>query len=780
MIRLLVILSVVQLTFSLKRETTFYKFSKTSLYFEQTPSNCTDLNEVLAEAFEKNMNNHSLKLQLDEACYLLSSSSLATFSGWTDVAIVGKGVEVSNITCGVKVGFTFLSSFGITFRDVKILNCAQTQTSTSKNFSDTQGMSYLLFWVGIYFLSCGDITMDHVEVSSSNGVGVVMFNCNGTNIFNSSTFKLNFRDDDELARSGNVAIEFSFCQPGDVNCKDNEPPSFKVNQSNYIFYQCYFQYSTDVDFYQYNIPIVPYPHGTEHMAFGKGGGLSVIFKGRSSGNSVSIQNCTFSHNSAQWGSGLYTGFGDQSMNNSITIEECHFYYNAGSCLGTPGNWKQSGGAAQIDFIYYPADNELWPGYQPNVRGNSVRFRDTYFTNNQACWGGAVSIVISRESPGQPITNCIVFDKCYFYHNKASLAAAIDVSIFQPDLVGSNGVLMGLALKDCQFLQNGIDVDDFQVATGVVFANLVPLNFTGTNNFTSNNGTALVVYGTFVALSKSSEIVFHSNTGHNGGALAFYGASWLTMYKNTTLIFEKNSAIGMGGAIYATHFGEHDLMYKHTCFLQYYQAILHPSKWNVTIVFTRNLARNKRNSIFTTSLLPCVWPNIAFNSSFCGHPWHYDNEVSCTRQIWTGPSNIIQGEDSVTTVPGWKTRFNAYVLSDFGRKIPNVFSAVPFQSQAVIEVNKSTEYITDNLLIVHGVANTQAKVMLSTPEPKIISSLIVLDVKECPLGYQQQNCTQPNHEHMICDCICVDHITGIGYNNVTHEITVTHRTCLTYS
>ena len=81
------------------------------------------------------------------------------------MAIVGKGVEVSNVTCSEKVGFTFLSSFGITFRDVKILNCAQTQTSTSKNFSDTQGMSYLLFWVGIYFLSCGDITMDHVEVA---------------------------------------------------------------------------------------------------------------------------------------------------------------------------------------------------------------------------------------------------------------------------------------------------------------------------------------------------------------------------------------------------------------------------------------------------------------------------------------------------------------------------------------------------------------------------------------------------------------------------------------
>ena len=155
-------------------------------------------------------------------------------------------------------------------------------------------MSYLQFWVGIYFLSCGDITMDHVEVSGKDGegVGVVMYNCNGTNTFNSSTFKLNFRDDDELSRSGNVAIEFSFCQPGDTDCKDSEPPSFQMTQSVYTFYQCNFQYSNDPDFYQYNVPIVPYPHGTEHMAFGRGGGLSVIFKGRSSGNLINIDSCT--------------------------------------------------------------------------------------------------------------------------------------------------------------------------------------------------------------------------------------------------------------------------------------------------------------------------------------------------------------------------------------------------------------------------------------------------------------------------------------------------------
>ena len=786
--KVLVFLLVVLLSFSLMGATTFYKVPKTPplSHYEHTVqvknsssgSDCADLNETLAEVFKKNKNNHSLELQLDEGCYNLTSSKLAIFSGWTDVAIVGKGVEVSNITCSKEVGFTFLSSFGITFRDVKITRCAQAQISTSKNFNVSDTLPYHQFWVGVYFLSCGDITMDHVEVSDTNGVGVVMYNCNSTNTFTNSTFKLNFRDGDELFRSGNVAIEFSFCQPGDINCKDSEPPSFQVTQSVYTFHQCRFQYS-DADIRRYNGPIVPYPHGTEHVAFGKGAGLSVIFKGRSSGNSINIDSCKFNDNSAQWGGGLYTSFGDQSIDNKVTVAQSQFNMNINLCQGNSHDWHQSGGGAQIDFIYYPADNEVWPGYQPDVLRNSVSFYNTSFASNMACWGGAVSIVVSWESPGQSVTNSVLFDGCRFNHNLASIAAAIDVSILQPDLVTSNGTLMTPVFKDCKFLENGIN--DTSVVTGVVSTNFVPLNFSGVNNFTGNDGTALVVTETFVALSESSRIIFDSNTGRNGGALVFFGNSWLVMYKNTTLIFQKNSAESLGGAIYSVHFGKHDLMKKQNCFFQYYKATLCPSKWNATIRFTKNLARYTSNSIYMSSLLPCVWPGKHLNSSFCGHPWVFDDDDACMKQVSTGPSEITRGKDGfIAAVPGWRTWFNATLLNDFGQNIPSVFSAATFWNQSGIGVNKSTEYIADNNIIVYGAANTQATLLLRTLDPKVITSFLVVDIKDCPVGYKQQNCTMPGHEYMVCDCICADNIFGLGCNDISHHIGVYRGTCVTYS
>ena len=795
MMKSLLLLSLI-LTFA--RAATFYKSSETpslSRYAHAIQINSTsnrtdcstDLTGPLREAFKY---NKSVELQLSKGCFVMSSNELATFSGWTDFAIVGKGKDVSVVTCSDRVGFTFLLSVGITFRDVQIKGCGRIQTSTSKNFTtasqNSDDLPYLEFWVGMYFLSCGNITMDHVEVRESEGVGVVVYNCNGTNTFNSTNFVVNYVLEEDRLGWGGVAVEFSFCQPGDPNCKSSVVSSFQVTQSSYMFYNCCFRANGD----QSQEPtgtILPYPHGTEHVAFGKGGGLSVIFKGRSSGNSITIDSCIFKDNSALWGGGLYTSFGDQSIDNRVTVTGSKFIQNVNYCKGNSPDWRQSGGGAQIDFMYYPTDNEVWPGYQPNVLRNSVRFYDTGFASNMACWGGAVSIVISRESPGHPATNSVLFEKCRFNYNQANIAAAVDVSVFQPDLITSNGTLMEPVFKDCQFVENRMtftDATNFQTIMGAVYANLVPLSFTGTTNFTANDGTALVVSGTYVSLSESSGIIFERNLGRHGGALAFIGNSWLVVHKNAHVTFQNNSATGLGGAVYSVHFGEHDLMYKQNCFFQYYKATLPPSKWNATFRFTGNLVKNKPNSIYTTSVLPCVWPNAAtitlqMNNTFCGHPWAFDTDLSCVSEVSTGPSNLWLRNISINAIPGWNTSIPVVAFNDFGDQIQTVFTAAPCKAtdKKLIEVSNATEYIADNTIIVHGVANTNANLLLKTLDPRVISSQLRVDIKDCPPGYSRQNCSgDPN---MVCNCMCTNSFYGIGCHNESHYIKVYRYNCLTY-
>ena len=118
----------------------------------------TDLKEALSEAFKY---KSSVQLQLSEGCFIVTSNDLATFKGWSDFAIVGSGSTI--ITCSGEVGLTFLSSTRILFRNVSIQGCGRMQNSTSKNFTTNAGhLSFVQFWVGMYFLSCGDIAMDQV------------------------------------------------------------------------------------------------------------------------------------------------------------------------------------------------------------------------------------------------------------------------------------------------------------------------------------------------------------------------------------------------------------------------------------------------------------------------------------------------------------------------------------------------------------------------------------------------------------------------------------------
>ena len=748
---------------------------------------CTDLSEPLTEVSKY---NKSVLLQLGKGCFNLNSSGLAVFTRWTDFAIIGSGKDFSILNCGEGVGFTFLSSVGITLRSLKIVGCGREQTSTSKNFTLTKEsgrMSYLHFFVGMYFLSCGDVTMENVEVRESRGVGVVMYNCNGTNIFNYTNFTINFMDNDRLYRSGGMAVEFTFCQPDDTRCKDSETSSIQVTQSRYTFFQCHFGENGD-DTFDFNGDVVGYPHGTDHVAFGKGGGLSVIFKGRSSENSITIDNCTFKANSAQWGGGLYTSFGDQSIDNKITVTRSKFFFNQNLCEGNSPKWMKSGGGAQIDFIYYPADDDVWPGYQPNVLRNSVNFYDTDFATNMACWGGAVSIIVSRESPGHSPTNSILFDNCHFKYNQASIAAAVDVSIFQPDLIASNGTLMKPVFKNCDFVQNGItytDATNRQLATGSLYINLVPVTFVGETTFSGNEGTALVVSGTYVSLAESSKLMFDSNIGRHGGALAFIGNSWLIVHKSAYISFRNNSADTLGGAVYSVHFGEHDLVYKQNCFFQYYKATLPPSRWNATFNFTMNTVRGKPNSIYTTSLLPCVWPSSGgtltpsqTQDTFCSLPFVFERNTSCSEEISTAPSNLYLTSTSIKAIPGWEVKLPVTAYNDFGHVTQSVYTAVPYgvKDNEVIQVSNSTEYIADNHIVVRGVTNTSANLLLRTLDPRVISSQLQVDIQDCPPGYSRVKYS--DNQEMVYNCICNYSFYGVGCNNESHYIKVYRYNCLT--
>ena len=761
-----------------------------------TPSSDSCLSNALGQAqgFKG-----SVLVQLTAGTFVLNSTVNARFESFNDLAIVGAGPSGKTvIECdrSKMVGLTFINSSRITIANVSFRYCGALQNSTSKNFSsvgassNVKTMSFLKFSSALYFLFCSKITMQSVAVNRSKGSGVVMYNSGDTNTFTDCDFLFNNYDTQYLGGSG-MSIDFSYCIPGDTSCQLDRVSKVNVTGSSYSFNNCKFSFNNAVSLGLHEELI--YPHGSKHMTFGKGGGLSVNFGGQAIGNTIHFNNCDFRFNSAELGGGgLYVKFGDISVNNTIIVANSRLNVNTLNCKESKNNWTLAGGGVKIDFIHYPPDSDLWPGYDSRVEGNNVSFIDSYFVGNIACYGGAVSFVSSREPRGTPNSNSLTFDSCEFSANQAEIAAAVDLSVHYPDLVGQYGGLIQPSFVDCTFSENKVrfeNIHRYPLGIGILYANRVPVRFSGTTKFHQNNGTALVISSSYVSGGESSVMEFLNNQGRLGGAVAFIGDAWLIAYENSSYDFTGNSVGtgGSGGAIYSVQFGEHDLPLQQNCFFQYYKSSLPPSKWNATFTFTNNFMEGKRNSIFSTSILPCLWPDEessvipSVEDVFCGsHPWYF-NGSSCKKEITTGTSVLKVPESfSIRAVPGWPTKVGITAYNDYQEKIPTVLIAYPGEKcEDTIGVNQSTKYISNNLVILYGTENENASLVLRTLDPRVIASSLAAVILSCPPGFVSVPCTNKSTSGMTCNCVCPTVSDGMSCSDDDHHITLYSHFCLTY-
>lgn len=421
-------------------------------------------------------------------------------------------------------------------------------------------------------------------------------------------------------------------------------------------------------------------------------------------------------------------------------------------------WKSSGGGARIEFIHYPPDSKLWPNYTNDIVGNAVSFSDVFFRTNKVCLGGAVSFVTSRDKPDQSAPNSLKFDRCKFRSNQASIGGAIDLSLFGPDTAEASGAIQPPLFTNCNFSYNQVthtNYTNYKSSQGNVYANQVPVHFAGSTIFDSNTASALAVKGTHVSVLKNSVITFTRNTGRNGAAISFIGKAWLVAYENTNFFFTNNSVShnGLGGAIYAAQFGEHGSILDQNCFFRYFQYTQTPDQWKINVTFEGNSANGKPNSIYTTSIAPCLWPDQGDTPQkvFCRNPWHFKvPRENCMTQVRTGPAKVSVSNKTIRVVPGWSSNLSIHIVDDYNDDVANVVTAVSSNSELIV-VDSSTEYIVDSKLVVHGVVDQHANVQLRTLDPRVIVYNVDVTIQECPPGYMRSYCD--NDSQMVCSCKC---------------------------
>ena len=703
---------------------------------------------------------------LEEGNYTLQNTSNGVLTG-PEIADFGMVADTSpeenfppvTVTCECEsdcdqgTGFRFVNVSNITIKGVWFFRCGMLQNSTSCDTS-TGCDTNLAFQAGLYFILCMDIFFDHVWVTDSPGIGVVIYSSAGENTFQHCNFSNNKVNNSEVdLGGGGFYLEFCYCLP-DIegtlikgNCYDNNPYVSDTDNSDatYLFSDCHFTDNNATVVDEINQTFI-LPRKKYHTAFGRGGGLSIFFKGTAENNNVTVINCHFLQNKALWGGGLFVEFQDDSTENTLRVLSSFFSSNEVENFSeTEGT---GGGGVRLGFMYFG---------DTHVSHNHMLFDNCSFTENVAYWGGGVSFYTAREQNTSYATNTLGFSNCYWSSNEARLGDAIDLSVWHPV---SDGVTVQVSFENItvECHEDRAQKRGSLVDVGTMYIDSIPTTFDGYVNFTLNTHTALAAIAASIDFLDNCVANFMRNHGRNGGAVALFGYAFIRVWGNAQLNFIYNSADLKGGAIFAKSVGEHDLLSSRNCFVRFNNITVTPSEWTATFYFENNTADGKPNAIYTTTTLPCLWGGAYGPSSedspdvlpFCRDNWNYSGD-NCENQIATDPGKFNSSSDyHIEIFPGQRKDLSITMFDDFDRNATdrmvltaqvkcNIDDDTCITNDTVYAtVDSTSKYISDNTIKLLGNPNETVTIALYTIDPRVVYTEVYAELLSCPPGFVLDN------------------------------------------
>ena len=715
-------------------------------------SSCQTLNWV----FNVSHRTSSVTYMLAEGTHYLSLPAI-TLRSLDSIMLVGSGNSFTDtrVQCTAEnTGLAFENVTNIHFSGLTFSNCSALRNSTSKNFNtENSTYSYSTFQVALHFYACQNVSMSKVKVDGSpNATGVVMYDTDGTNTITNCVFSDNSVDavDTPFPGGGGFYVEFTYCIPGDIYCQyhQKEVVSYtdRNTESTYTFDNCSFtRNKANHSISKHSTFIVPFR--ADHVAFGRGGGLSIFMKGNASKNTVDISYCNFTKNLALWGGGLFVEFHDNTFNNTVRVthsilekNECYFDLNSGT----------GGGGMRIGHIVFGGEPDT--GNRSGASGNHVELNNCKFQHNAALNGGGLSIVPTSQNSGASQIATIDIIETTFQQNYAKLGAALNIDRFVMVL---DGTVLTVNVENCIFDSNSVDYPQYlhdrygynynayQLGVGAVYVNQVPVSFCKGTIFTDNVGSAVAAIGTGLDFTDSF-VVFFQNKGEKGGAIALLGVAFIKINDNTTMFFTKNTASIDGGAIYNRLIERGTLASYDNCFIRHLDSFLSPDQWKSKFHFSSNYDQGgtRPSAIHTTSILPCTWPGGSESkaSAFCwdSKHWFY-SPTDCSEQINSDVGKIIfnnpeeMNSNHVEAFPGRSFKLPLIIMDDLTNEVNNqtVFSV------AVNDYlpNKTTSYIWGESAVV-AIETNESNITLSldTIGDAVWHVNLQVELLPCPPGF----------------------------------------------
>ena len=705
------------------------------------------------------------------------NESIAIFEGLKNITFLGNDSTSANnygkVLCTAEnTGLAFLDVTDIKFERLIFENCSAERKSTSRNFNN-ESFYILDFQVGLYFYHCQNVDMHKIEVTKSpNATGVVMYDSNGVIKITDSDFTENVLSESAtFPGGGGFYVEFSYCNPGDWKCNDNQKNVISHESQNsysqYIFSNCTFMNNrANVSNQNSNATFV-IPYRADHEAFGRGGGLSIFLKGNATGNRFKISDCQFESNQAVWGGGLFIELQDDTVNNSIYVSNSNFSNN--SCYFTVDSGTSGGGMRIGHYVYGNLpDND---GPIPFLSsGNNITVEGCSFVNNTALNGGGLSISSSLQNYETEHISSISIIGSNFMENIAKLGAALHIDKFSLMLEGH---MLKVLISGGTFHNNSVNYAKYihtsqqphEVGLGTVYIHGVRVTFQGDIEFFGNHGTALAAIGAPVDFSGGTSTCFEYNRGNKGGAIALLGSANIEISNTTNFSFHNNTAVVHGGGIYNQYIAKESLKSYSNCFIRHIDPFCTPQHWGAKFLFVNNVDQGgtRYNSIYTTSIWPCSFTgSIPKDKIFHWDGWNhfpYDHDHPQDNTLIASDIGNIEynnergASNSVEAFPGFPFELPLTVGDDYNTKMnsESVFSAsINTENATIGEHDFNFTFIQGINTVLTGSPNQHVILEMDNLGDRVWHVKVVVKLVECPPGFRAKTPLNETAD-TFCDC-----------------------------
>lgn len=668
----------------------------------------------------------------------------------------------TTISCNASgAGLAFMNVKNLTIFSVTIEHCGALRESTtiSQRPDKTEHLS-----VAIYLLNCTDVSIWHVDIQSSNGTGVSLYDVNGTvniqycNFINNNAYK--------MKGGSGLHIEFTICSPGVVaTCSDHKQ---RNHYSKYTIQNCTFVGNvahSPLSEQNFLLPSV----NASVPRVGKGGGIYISIGADAAENTFTITGCHIVNNSANFAAGgMLVELLNSVQKNNISIYETVLKKNV-----CPKRYAGNGGGLIVDFMFY--SQSYYHGILPN--GNSFLCYNCIIERNSAYRGGGTSIFVTKGINTTQFENSIMFLYCKWTENVSPLGSAVYISPGLWDYT-LQGFLPVPVFLDCTFESNSVVqtlynpshasnnvLNATSLGYGAIFVSELHIRFAGRSHFTGNKGSAVYLSSSVLEFDKDSNVIFYNNTGHNGGAIAMYGSSAIYINNGSAFNFTNNTASLMGGAIYSETAVVLQLSY-YNCFIQ--SALLENFKTNSIFSFNGNVAKNG-GSIFATTFRSCRIFCPQHNASTTIYPqeilqcianFTFSESISNASIIATGPDNFALKEKApVLIIPGSEYTLQLSVTDEANNSLSGIVYEAGVSSTENVSIDPAFYQVSNNVINIYGKVGNKAELHLDTYDVTLSFNITLTD---CKPGYIPNKWT--------CECAASEYL---GLEACIPNVLLTH-------